>query len=45
MQLALTTAIVTLAALVGTVVSETHTVHLQNEWVALPLSKRISTHL
>ena len=30
MQLALTTAIVTLAALVGTVVGETHTVHFEN---------------
>ncbi|KAM5544735.1 hypothetical protein V8D89_001633 [Ganoderma adspersum] len=31
MQLALSTAVVTLAALVGTVVGETHTVHFEND--------------
>ncbi|KAM5544737.1 hypothetical protein V8D89_001635 [Ganoderma adspersum] len=44
MQLALSTAVVTLAALVSTVVAEMHTVHFENNCVASSLSQQTCTH-
>ena len=37
MQFTFATAALALAALIGTVVGETHTVHFDNRWVALSL--------